>query len=173
MDVTAEDIMQRGLEARHIMGNECADALAKRGARMAEIDEGTRQKLRAVERKAAMVRRRLVCIQKHVVEKWAEEGREEEEKKRRRAHRVRAARLKAEKRKRSEADEECVVERSLRLRRKTAEGERGWRPPSGDEERRQPRREGVFERVLREWKERKEQKQRRLGICTGASSEGC
>ena len=83
---------------------------------------------------------------------------------------MRAERLKAEKRKRSEEGEECVVERSLRLRRKTAEGEKGWRPPSGVEVRKQPSGEGVFERVLREWKERREQKQRRLGVCTGVSS---
>ena len=29
--VTAEDMMNRGLEPRHVMGNECADAVAKRG----------------------------------------------------------------------------------------------------------------------------------------------
>ena len=128
-----------------------------------------------------MVRNRLILlIQRHVVTQSVGEGREEEEKKWRRAHKVRAERLRNVKRRRDDEDcgavgkENMVIGMRRRMRRKMRRGlAEGWYPvPRGQGEGDVTERiarsaaslssdtsSGVYERVLREWRERRRQQE--------------
>ena len=115
------------------MGNECADALAKRGAKLVELDMNAVEKIKWADRVSILIRDRLLFIQRHVITQQPGDGREEEEKKRKKAHDTRAKRLR-----RKGDDWDCreeVVENEVRqgqsrrrLRRKTREESVHWWP---------------------------------------------
>ena len=109
---------------------------------MAQLDENPVHRIRSVEWKARAVRRRLLCIQRHVVERWAEEGKEEEEKRRRRAHPVRSDRLQGTKRKKD--DEDCRGNQEVQRKPRLSIDAEG----------------GVYARVLSEWRERQAKRTR-------------
>ena len=77
--VEAKDVKKHNIGLKQIVGNECADALAKRGAAVAALDLNPRRQIGRIERKAKMVRNRLLFIQSHVIKQSIGEGREEEE----------------------------------------------------------------------------------------------
>ena len=66
----------------------------------------------------------------------------------------------------------------MRLRKKTAEGERGWKPSGrgadsdGRLDREGGARDRVFERVLQSWKKRKMQREKNEGEANLLLSEG-
>ncbi len=70
-------IMQevRRVNQATLNGNETADALAKRGARAVQISQGTKAKILRLEATAWKIRRRLMAIQRYMVENHAEDQR--------------------------------------------------------------------------------------------------
>ncbi len=102
-------IMQevRQLPRSTLVGNECADELAKRGAKLVQVDENYRAKVLWTESIAWRVRRRLAAIQQYMVENPGED--KEDAFKRRQAH---IARKQREKRKREDEKAELETKRA-------------------------------------------------------------
>ena len=65
--VEVKDVLERGIKEREIVGNECADALAKRGAKLVELDMNATEKIKWADSISGLVRRRLLFIQRHLI----------------------------------------------------------------------------------------------------------
>ena len=84
--VEVEDVLEKGIREKEIVGNECADALAKRGAKLVELDMNAVGKIQWADRVSILIRDRLLFIQRHIITQQPGGGREEEEKKRKKAN---------------------------------------------------------------------------------------
>ena len=84
--VEVKDVLEKGIREKEIVGNECADALAKRGAKLVELDMTAVEKIKWADKVSSLIRDRLLFIQRHVITQQLGDGREEEEKKRKKAH---------------------------------------------------------------------------------------
>ncbi len=115
--VTQEAQMVRKIDSSILAGNECADALAKRGAKLAQLTHGTKEKIVRMERMAWSIRRRNAAIQDHVNRHYGEEGEDRVE--RQKAHK---ARQEAIKRKRQ--DEAATFNKTLKVQE--PENKRKW-----------------------------------------------
>ena len=102
--VTAEMQMRLKVDAKVLVGNECADALAKNGASTVKVDVNEEMKLKWAEGVAWRVRRRLLEIQMFMI---MEHGEEKEDKERRKqVHKARQQKHKLLKRKAPQGEEE-------------------------------------------------------------------
>ena len=61
--VTEEMQLKLKLDPRVLAGNECADAMAGRGAKLADIDLNDKRKIEWAERRGWAIRNRLAHIQ--------------------------------------------------------------------------------------------------------------
>ena len=66
--MTAERQIELQIDPKVLIGNECADALAKRGAELARLADNQEQSLTRSESMVWKVRRRLLAIQEYVLE---------------------------------------------------------------------------------------------------------
>ena len=102
--VTAEMQMRLKVDAKVLVGNECADALAKNGAGTVKVDLKEEMTLKWAEGVAWRIRRRLLEIQMFMV---MEHGEEKEDKERRKkAHKARQQKHKLLKQKAQQGEEE-------------------------------------------------------------------
>ena len=101
--VAVKYVLDLGIKSIEIIGNECVDALAKRGAALGGLDMNPLSKVSWADRTSMLIRNRLLFIQRHLITQGVKEGREEEEKRRRKAHVTRATRLK-----RKKDDQDCI-----------------------------------------------------------------
>eukprot|EP00959_Pyramimonas_sp_CCMP1952_P428561 8976271-Pyramimonas_sp.AAC.1 len=60
--MSAREVLQRGWDSWLVIGNACVDVLAGSAATMARVPEADRFRVHQVERKARLVRRRLLRV---------------------------------------------------------------------------------------------------------------
>jgi hypothetical protein len=65
--VTAQMQERMQVPQRVLSGNECADALAKRGSKLAGLELEVLSRVQRADDKAQLVRNRLLCIQMHIL----------------------------------------------------------------------------------------------------------
>ncbi len=136
-------------------GNEAADALAKRGAKLVDVTQKYRAKVLWLESVAWRVRRRILAIQMFMVEHHGED--KEDSETRRKAH---FARKLAEKRKRFQKKEELLAAKARRTfgeaQVRPTEPKRKWPDTGEGDAEAEPRENSLHSRLLEKWKRAKQ-----------------
>ena len=104
--VTKELQKKLAIDPRVLAGNECADAMAARGAGLGDLDINQKRKIRLADRKAWVIRNRLAHIQVHILETQGDEcdGAGEDQRKAKKASRDRCRKRKVEEREAEQED---------------------------------------------------------------------
>ena len=104
--VTEELQLKLKLDSRVLAGNECADAMAGRGAKLADIDLDDKRKIKWAERRGWAIRNRLAHIQLHILDTQGEEqdGEGEDARKAKRESKDKGKKRKAEEREREKEE---------------------------------------------------------------------
>ena len=179
--VDVDAFIEKSMLADVVIGKECADALAKRGAELGAITLNEEAQIAWTDRTSMAVRERLIFIQKHVV--TGPEGNEEAERRRKAiAEKRRGKDKESAARKRRRDDEDVRDLATMELCKKEARKDSvekdsdvkgveeevcGW--TEGGEAKELGTGTGVYQRVLREWRERKNRGKTAWEAC----SEGC